>query len=191
MKRKTIDVDSWIKIPWYDWIYEIKISTNQIRSLYNWKVKIMSLWIWKSWHMQTALYKHWLSKSFWIHQIVMLIKEWPCPKWMEVCHNDGNPKNNHPDNLRYGTRSSNVLDQYKHWVANNIFQTKHPKFWEWKKWSNHPTSKNVSQYDLNWNLIKTYWSAYEAWEFLWIHWSWISRCARWGQKTAWLFIWKY
>lgn len=32
----------------------------------------------------------------------------------EVCHNDGNPKNNNRGNLRWGTRAENVADRIKH-----------------------------------------------------------------------------
>lgn len=35
------------------------------------------------------------------------------PKDMDVCHNDGNPKNNRVDNLRYDTRANNILDVYR------------------------------------------------------------------------------
>lgn len=39
------------------------------------------------------------------------------PPGMEVCHNDGDPANNHVSNLRYGTRAENIADRYKHgWV---------------------------------------------------------------------------
>ena len=32
----------------------------------------------------------------------------------DVCHNDGDKKNNHADNLRYGTRSENIADSIRH-----------------------------------------------------------------------------
>ena len=36
------------------------------------------------------------------------------PEGMEVCHQDGDRKNNRPENLRYGTRSDNVIDAIRH-----------------------------------------------------------------------------
>lgn len=36
------------------------------------------------------------------------------PEKHNVCHNDGNPKNNKLENLRYDTRSNNNIDVFKH-----------------------------------------------------------------------------
>ena len=35
---------------------------------------------------------------------------------MEACHNDGNPSNNHKDNLRWDTKKANAQDAIKHGV---------------------------------------------------------------------------
>ena len=48
-----------------------------------------------------------------VHQLVALTFLGPCPKGKEVLHGDGNPKNNKLDNLRYGTRSENIIDVSK------------------------------------------------------------------------------
>jgi len=48
-----------------------------------------------------------------VHRLVAMTFIGPCPTGMEVCHNDGNPKNNCVENLRYDTRSSNLRDDYK------------------------------------------------------------------------------
>lgn len=48
-----------------------------------------------------------------VHQLVMLTFVGPPPEGMEVCHNDGNPANNALENLRYDTRSENILDEYR------------------------------------------------------------------------------
>ena len=70
-------------------------------------------------HLQVALHKDGKSTSTLVHRLVALtFIGQPEPGW-EVCHNDGNPENNAPSNLRYGTRSENVLDQVAHGVHNN------------------------------------------------------------------------
>ena len=38
----------------------------------------------------------------------------PRPEGYDVCHNDGNPSNNHVDNLRYDTRAGNMADRVQH-----------------------------------------------------------------------------
>jgi len=54
------------------------------------------------------------GKTLTIHRLVMLAFVGPCPEGLEVCHNDGNKLNNTTDNLRYDTRTSNLLDTIKH-----------------------------------------------------------------------------
>lgn len=48
-----------------------------------------------------------------VHELVCLTFIGPRPKGMDICHKDGNPKNNHLDNLRYDTRTNNILDVYR------------------------------------------------------------------------------
>lgn len=60
------------------------------------------------------------TKSY-IHRLVMAAFVGPCPDGLEVRHLDGNPTNNHLDNLRYGTRRQNRLDDIrngKNWASN-------------------------------------------------------------------------
>lgn len=46
-----------------------------------------------------------------VHQLVLENFIGPCPEGMECCHNDDNPLNNKLDNLRWGTRQSNMVDK--------------------------------------------------------------------------------
>ncbi len=181
-----IDIHSWIDIPWYEWKYQILISDNRVKSLQRkalWRCwwiireRLLKPWFTKSWHFQYWL-SCWKSKTFSFHELVMLIKEWPCPEWMEVCHNDWNSKNNHPDNLRYDTHSSNWKDSYIHWRLKPIWM-------KWKFWDKHHLSKKVYCGWIIYNSIR------DAERITWIDNSTISRCCRWIQKTAGGFIWKY
>jgi hypothetical protein len=36
------------------------------------------------------------------------------PEGMVVCHNDGDPSNNHLDNLRVDTQAANLADRWEH-----------------------------------------------------------------------------
>ncbi len=49
-----------------------------------------------------------------IHRLVTSAFLGPCPSGLEVCHNDGNPQNNHIDNLRYDTHKANIKDKQRH-----------------------------------------------------------------------------
>ena len=46
------------------------------------------------------------------------------PEGYDTCHNDGNPANNLPSNLRYDTRRNNLLDQFRHGTYNNGMKAK-------------------------------------------------------------------
>ncbi len=48
------------------------------------------------------------------HVIVAETLIGPRPFGMQVCHNDGNPLNNHPSNLRWGTPKQNGEDKVRH-----------------------------------------------------------------------------
>ena len=54
-------------------------------------------------------------RRFKVHRLVaeLFIGPQPTPRH-EVCHDDGNASNNVVDNLRWDTRSANVLDQVRH-----------------------------------------------------------------------------
>lgn len=49
-----------------------------------------------------------------VHRVVMLTFVGPRPEGTEICHKDGNYRNNRLDNLRYDTSSSNNYDMVQH-----------------------------------------------------------------------------
>lgn len=53
-------------------------------------------------------------KSVSVCRLVIETFKGPCPAGMECCHNDGNPRNNKIDNLRWDTRLENVHDMIRH-----------------------------------------------------------------------------
>lgn len=62
-----------------------------------------------------------------VHRLVMLAFVGPCPDGMEVCHNDGDKRNNALRNLRYDTRSANHLDRTRHGKNHNALKTHCPQ----------------------------------------------------------------
>lgn len=54
------------------------------------------------------------GRTIYVHRAVALAFLGPAPTGMEVCHNDGDPSNNRPSNLRWDTRRNNMLDMHEH-----------------------------------------------------------------------------
>lgn len=54
------------------------------------------------------------KKTVNVHSLVMKAFVGPRPDGTEICHNDGNPRNNRLDNLRYDTRAANSADSERH-----------------------------------------------------------------------------
>lgn len=175
----------WKDVPWYEGLYQIDINNNTVMSL-NYRrgklSKILSMHKWHRWHISCILCSKNTQRRMYIHQIVMLIKEWTCPDWMEVCHNDGNPANNHPDNLRYDTRSENEKDKYRHWYI-------HPNTGNF--WKENKCSKSVMQYSKKWVFIKQWDSLIDIERELCIKRQNIYACCRGIRKTIGGFVWKY
>jgi hypothetical protein len=53
-------------------------------------------------------------KTHLVHRVVAAAFFGPCPSGHEVAHNDGNPKNNRVENLRYATPAENTRDKFRH-----------------------------------------------------------------------------
>ena len=49
-----------------------------------------------------------------IHRLVLAAFVGPCPPGLVCCHNDGDPTNNHVDNLRWDTYAANEADKVRH-----------------------------------------------------------------------------
>ena len=70
-------------------------------------------------HLSVALHDH-HRKSYGIHQLVMLAFCGEPPMGMEVCHNNCNGSDNHLENLRYDTRTENMIDAYKNGKGKSV-----------------------------------------------------------------------
>lgn len=82
--------------------------------------RILKPWAHRSGHLYVRSSKQ-MGKSLQVHRLVALAFIGDCPENMECCHKDGNPMNNHVDNLEWGCRSKNIRDYIakhnKHWRA--------------------------------------------------------------------------
>jgi hypothetical protein len=75
----------------------------------------------KSGHVSVMLGRR--TNGISVHRLVMRTFVGKCPEGMEVLHANGNPLDNRLENLRYGTRTENILDvfhQGKRWRKLNV-----------------------------------------------------------------------
>lgn len=67
----------------------------------------------KSGHLSVVLGRRENGNGRPVHQLVMLAFVGEPPEGMEVCHINGDPTDNRLENLRYDTRTQNILDVYR------------------------------------------------------------------------------
>lgn len=65
-------------------------------------------------YLSVALCKNGSRVDRLVHHLVLEAFVGLCPEGMECRHLDGNPKNNHRTNLKWGTRQDNADDKAKH-----------------------------------------------------------------------------
>lgn len=63
-----------------------------------------------------------------VHRLILETFIEPCPKEMVCCHNDGNFRNNHINNLRWDTRSNNELDKHRHGTVSSALTSADARF---------------------------------------------------------------
>lgn len=125
--KKTLEIEVWKDIPGYEGKYQAS-TEGKIRSLDR---EITQIGRWgkpftrklkgqilrpgryaKSGHVSVVLGRGTNGRP--VHQLVLLTFIGPAPEGMEVLHKDGNPLNNKLNNLKYGTRLENIMDNYRH-----------------------------------------------------------------------------
>lgn len=65
-------------------------------------------------HQSVVLVSGGKKKSWGVHVLVAMAFKGACPDGMECRHLDGNPRNNHRDNLEWGTPLENAADRNRH-----------------------------------------------------------------------------
>lgn len=181
--EKTIFKD----IPWYEWRYMVW-KNGSILSLKNkgkGKEIILKPVLKKTWYLQVQL--KW--KNFLLHRIVAGVFTPNPDNLPEVNHLDGNKLNNNDWNLEWTTRDNNLKHSFVVLWNKNDFKRNHPDLW--KKWILNIKSKQIIQLTKKWEIIKEWWSQWEASNELWIAQSNISSACLWKIKTAGWFIWKF
>lgn len=65
-------------------------------------------------YRRVNLYKDGKRHHKFVHRLILEAFVGPCPDGMEGCHNNGDPADNRLENLRWDTRSCNILDAIRH-----------------------------------------------------------------------------
>lgn len=112
----------WRPVPGFEGAYEAS-SFGRIRSLERkarngrlWPGVMLKACQHPNGHLQVTLSLHNSKGRQWVHRLVLLSFLGPAPAGMEAIHRNGDPQDNHLDNLEWGTRARNVRDQVRHGV---------------------------------------------------------------------------
>ena len=118
----NVTQESWRAIPGYEGSYEVSdhgrvrsLDRTIIRSdgaLVRLKGKLKSVAP-RGWNRrpQVPLLRDGKQVDRYVHHLVLEAFVGPCPPGMEGCHADDDRMNNHLSNLRWDTRSANILDR--------------------------------------------------------------------------------
>ena len=121
--------EAWKPIPGYEGLYEVS-DLGRVKSLAKtlphakygsrrWPEKVLKAITNNSGHLYVRLWKDKRQTKSYVHRLVLEAFVGPCPEGMEACHWDDDPTNNHIDNLRWGTRTNNMVDMVRNGKNHN------------------------------------------------------------------------
>lgn len=110
----------WKDIPGYENLYKISDTTlvKGLSGKKSPKERIIKPYVGSGGYLYVRLYNNDRGQNYLLHRLMFESFISPCPKGLEICHNDGNPKNNLIENLRCDTHKNNQKDMVKHGRCN-------------------------------------------------------------------------
>ena len=122
--NKKMVLERWEDIPGYERLYQVsnlgrvksleKQYVNSLGRTITRKENLLSLKPTNRNRVKVVLFKDNNRKYIDVHILVALAFIGERPEGYDVCHKDGNPSNNNVNNLRYDTRSENIIDNYRY-----------------------------------------------------------------------------
>jgi NUMOD4 motif. len=113
-------MERWLPVADYEGIYEVS-DRGRVKSLARRDSRgrriggrMLSIFSHPSGHLWVKLSRDGSSQHGKVHRLVLIAFAGPPPAGCEALHGDGNPANNLLSNLRWGTRSENLLDAVRH-----------------------------------------------------------------------------
>lgn len=117
------DGEEWRPVVGYEGLYEVS-TLGRVRTLGGGKARthgrVLKATKGTTGYLRVALSAGNVSRTRKVHQLVAEAFIGPRPERSYVLHNDGNPLDNRPGNLRYGNARDNLADAVKHgaWEPN-------------------------------------------------------------------------
>jgi hypothetical protein len=108
--KHTADDERWLPAPGWEDRYRVSDHGR----VANMTGHVLSLQPQHSGHLRAVLWRDNRPHSLFVHRLVLIAFVSACPDGMEACHGDGDPTNNRLTNLRWDTRSANLLDSVQH-----------------------------------------------------------------------------
>jgi hypothetical protein len=120
MIQAADDVEQWREIPGFEGYYEVS-NTGNLRSLDRWltsgrhrKGARLQANRSASGHFKVRLCRGGRHHWFGVHCLVLAAFIGPRPEGMQGAHNNGDPSDNRPENLRWDTAKGNAADRKSH-----------------------------------------------------------------------------
>lgn len=166
--------------PWYEWLYAI---TNDGR-VWSYNTNKYLKFVSRNWYNTVSLYKEWKCFIVKVHRLIATVYIPNIENKPHINHINWIRNDNRLENLEWCTPKENAINWWtrrrptRKQISNCIIA-----------WKNN--SKQVGQYDLQWNILKTYNSMTEASNTNNFNLSNIAKCARWERRTAYGYWWKF
>ncbi|WP_353935881.1 NUMOD4 motif-containing HNH endonuclease [uncultured Corynebacterium sp.] len=123
----------WHPVQGYEGLYEVS-NAGGVRGVdrtlsdgRRWKGRALKMAESHNGHLWVMLAKNGAQKRCWVHRLVLEAFVCPRPDGMEGCHNNGDPKDNRVENLRWDARSNNAFDRVLHGRHENVFREVCPR----------------------------------------------------------------